>query len=184
MKLKTIKYKGRDYVQVNSRVEFFNENYKLGKIETNPTFNEKTVSFRAVITPDISKPERFFTGHSFGVLGVEKALEKLETVAVGRALAFMGIGIVDGIASAEEMDKFQNSQAVDKLQTKLSFEAQVEAAQKGELKCLECASPVVVKEGKDGSLKLYCEKDWKHKRFISKAEHQELLKKSLNKTPF
>jgi hypothetical protein len=44
-------------------------------------------------------------------LGKEKALEKLETVAVGRALAFMGIGIVDGLASADEMDRFNCTQA-------------------------------------------------------------------------
>ena len=80
--------------------------HKKGKIETKPSFVEKAVYFKAIVTPDIEKPERVFTGHSFGNIQKEKALEKLETVAVGRALAFMGIGIVEGIASADEIQNF------------------------------------------------------------------------------
>jgi len=106
-KLKTIKLQGRDYVQVQERVLAFHEEYKNGRIITIPTFNNNTVYFKATITPDLEKPDRKFTGHSFGELGKEKALEKLETVSVGRALAFMGIGIVEGIASADEMQRFQ-----------------------------------------------------------------------------
>ena len=88
-----------------------------------------------------------------------------------------------GIYSETESDDFRkgSQDIVDKLQTKLSFEEQVETAQKGELKCLECASPVVVKNGRDGSLKLYCSKDWKHRRFISKQEAEAIKAK---KEPF
>jgi len=109
-KLKTITLRtggvAKEYVQVQERVLAFNEEYKNGRITTIPTFNNNTVYFKATITPELEKPERKFTGHSFGELGKEKALEKLETVAVGRALAFMGIGIVEGIASADEMQRF------------------------------------------------------------------------------
>ena len=112
-KLKTIDLKGKQYVQVDTRVEYFNATYKNGRITTIPTFNDNTVYFKATIIPDIDKPERKFTGHSFGILGKEKALEKLETVAVGRALAFMGIGIVEGIASADEINNFNNNQKYD-----------------------------------------------------------------------
>jgi hypothetical protein len=104
--MKTIKLQGKDYVQVNERVAEFNRLYPNGSIISDPTFKENTVYFRATIYPDIAKPERCFNGHSFGELGKEKALEKLETVAVGRALAFMGIGIVQGLASADEMANF------------------------------------------------------------------------------
>ena len=108
-KLKTIKLQGKDYVQVNERLQYFNDTYKNGKIFTKPSMVEDAVYFKAVVTPDVDKPERTFTGHSFGNIKKEKALEKLETVAVGRALAFMGIGIVDSIASADEMQNFQNN---------------------------------------------------------------------------
>ena len=111
-KLKTINLKGREYVQVNERVLYFNEAFPNGKIFTVPTFQDDTVYFKAEVCPDVAKPERFFTGHSFGTLKGEKALEKLETVAVGRALAFMGIGIVESIASADEMNRFNQKQSV------------------------------------------------------------------------
>jgi len=106
-KLKTIKLQGKDYVQVVTRVEEFHKQYPKGMIETDPTItNEgKTVVFWAKVTPDTENPNRYFTGHSFGTTSQLKALEKLETVSVGRALAFLGIGISGGldIASNEEM---------------------------------------------------------------------------------
>lgn len=110
--LKTIKLKGKDYVQVNERVLFFNETYPNGAIKTIPTFQDDTVYFKAVVTPDIENSTRYFVGHSFGNVKAEKALEKLETVAVGRALAFMGIGIVESIASADEIANFQNKESL------------------------------------------------------------------------
>lgn len=109
-KMKTILLKNKPYVQVNERLLKFNEDYLTGSISTEVTFSGDTVYFKATITPKIEEPTRIFVGHSFGTLGKEKAFEKLETVAVGRALAFMGIGIVEGIASADEMDKFYSSE--------------------------------------------------------------------------
>ena len=108
--VKTIKLKGKDYVPVDERLRYFNAHNTNGQISTVVTFNERTVYFRAKVTPDIKNPDRFFIGHSFGELGTEKAFEKLETVAVGRALAFMGIGIIGGIASADEIQKFQKKE--------------------------------------------------------------------------
>lgn len=109
-KLKTINLKGREYVQVDTRVEYFNQTYPNGSITTSYTRQDGAgYIFVAKVTPDTSKPERFFIGHSYGEVGREKAMEKLETVAVGRALAFMGIGIVEGIASADEISKWQET---------------------------------------------------------------------------
>lgn len=109
--LKTIDLKGKKYVQVNERVAYFNEVFEDGMITTEATLQDNTVYFKATIFTDSNK-SRFYTGHSFGELGKEKALEKLETVAVGRALAFMGIGIVESIASSDEMTNFQNKELV------------------------------------------------------------------------
>jgi hypothetical protein len=115
MQLKTIKLKGKDYVQVNERVSYFNETYKQGMITSEPTFKDNTVYFKATVFPDAKDKERFFTGHSFGELGKEKALEKLETVSVGRALAFMGIGIIESLASSDEMSNFYAKSETEKL---------------------------------------------------------------------
>lgn len=152
-KLKTISLKGREYVQVSERVLAFNETYPNGMITAKPTFNDKTVYFIAEIFPDSKDKERYFTGHSFGILGAEKALEKLETVAVGRALAFMGIGIVESIASSDEMANFHNK----------NFNPEIEKSPT----CSVCGS-VGIKSPKSG--RWYC-KEWKlHKENNEKFE--------------
>lgn len=56
-----------------------------------------------------SKPGKTFTGHSQAVYGKgmmgEVALEIAETSAIGRALGFANIGLIDSVASADEMRK-------------------------------------------------------------------------------
>ncbi len=63
-------------------------------------------------------PTKRFTGHSQAVVGegmVNKtaALENAETSAVGRALGFMGIGVIESIASADEMVKAKPKSVVE-----------------------------------------------------------------------
>lgn len=110
-KIKTINLQGKEYAQVSERVKYFNANHPNGSIITDPEIQGEGISVKATIIPNFEKPERKFTGHSFGKIGKEKALEKLETVAVGRALAFMGILADGGIASQEEIDKFEEAEA-------------------------------------------------------------------------
>ena len=112
---KAVNLKGKKYVLVSDRVIYFNETYPNGAIDTRYTLNGNTYEFRAVVTPDISTPERTFSGHSQATIGdgmVNKtsAMENCETSAVGRALAMMGIGVIDSIASVDEMHKAQGSQ--------------------------------------------------------------------------
>lgn len=109
--LPTIDLKGKEYVQVKDRIIYFNEKYPAGKIETAPTFQGNHVLCSTKVTPDITLPDRFFTGHSYGTINAEKAFEKLETVAVGRALAMMGIGVLESVASADEINEWQASTA-------------------------------------------------------------------------
>ena len=115
----TMKIHGKDYVMVDERLRHFHETYPNGAIETSvntePEFliylqtNSKPVFVvRAVVIPDISVPERYFTGHAYEVEGSNNindgsALENCETSAVGRALGLLGIGLIGGIASADEM---------------------------------------------------------------------------------
>ncbi|MDQ3159341.1 MAG: hypothetical protein M3P98_04395 [bacterium] len=121
--LKTINIKGKEYVLVKDRVVAFNNEYPNGSIQTQlvsePTAERVVV--KAKVTPDASMPERYFTGYSQAVVGdgqinSTSALENCETSAVGRALAMMGIGVVDSLASVDEMAK--SSQQVSVLAQK------------------------------------------------------------------
>lgn len=99
-----------EYAKVSARVAEFHKANKQVTISTSYEFKEGYVIFKATVVPDSSKPETKFDGHSFGKIGALKAFEKLETIAVGRALAFAGF-LSDGeIASSEEMFKYEESQ--------------------------------------------------------------------------
>lgn len=112
---KAIDFKGRPYVQVADRVLYFNETYPNGSITTEKTADvENYVEFKATVTPDCNFPNRTFTGHSQatwgeGFVNQTAALENAETSAVGRALALMGIGVIESIASLDEINKATSS---------------------------------------------------------------------------
>ena len=112
LKDKAISIKGKQYVLVSDRILFFNENFPNGSITTElvsePTSDH--IVIKATVLPDSNSPQRIFTGYSQAKIGdgmVNKtaALENAETSAVGRALATMGIGVLDSVASADEMAK-------------------------------------------------------------------------------
>lgn len=114
LKEKAINIKGKEYVLVSDRVIYFNENYENGAIEPSYDLIGDTYHFKAVVTPDVEKPLRRFVGHSQATIGdgmVNKtaAMENAETSAVGRALAMMGIGVIESIASADEINKATGS---------------------------------------------------------------------------
>lgn len=108
-KLPTINIKGKEYVMVKDRIVAFNELYPNGYITTLIIKNDlESVVCKSEVIPDASAPSRFFTGHSeayregnMGSVPVEVA----ETSAVGRALAMLGIGIIESVASADEVTK-------------------------------------------------------------------------------
>lgn len=111
---KAVSIKGKQYVLVSDRVLYFNENYPNGSITTEllsaPDSSRVVVKATVHLLPNESTSERIFTGHSQTVVGegmVNKtaALENAETSAVGRALAMMGIGVIESIASVDEIRK-------------------------------------------------------------------------------
>ena len=110
MPLKTINLQGKEYATVPERVKYFNSHYPNGSIRTFPKIQGEGLSIRASVYPDVKNMNREFSGHSFGKIGKEKALEKLETTAVGRALAFMGVLADGGIASEEEIENFKEAE--------------------------------------------------------------------------
>jgi|SRR5210317_2341794 len=119
--VKKINIKGKEYVTVAERIRQFHIHYKNGTIqstferielENDTLWNDTLWIVKAVVTPDITKPERYFVGHaqeleSSSYINKTSALENAETSAWGRALGCLGLDI-DNIASAEEMQKAQN----------------------------------------------------------------------------
>lgn len=112
LKDRAINIKGKQYVLVSDRILYFNESYPDGSIECELISEpgDKMVVMRAIVTPDAHNPVRAFTGYSQatwgdGMVNKTSALENCETSAVGRALAMMGIGVIDSIASVDEIKK-------------------------------------------------------------------------------
>lgn len=134
LKEKAVDIKGKKYVLVSDRVLYFNEVYTNGSIQTQlvSDVNSGRVIVKAVITPDHKTSERFFTGFSQAVIGdgmVNKtsALENAETSAVGRGLALMGIGVIESIASVDELNKAFGSEGKQPERIKTAFEKQIES---------------------------------------------------------
>lgn len=119
---KAVNIKGKQYVLVSDRVLYFNEKYPKGWITTDAEFYPEHKMWKVkatIIVPSDGQTiqlYRHFNGHSQAVVGegmVNKtaALENAETSAVGRALAFMGIGVIDSVASADELNKAKSKSA-------------------------------------------------------------------------
>lgn len=110
--LPTVDIKGKEYVLVKDRVLAFNDIYPNGSIQTElvSPIDSKIVVIKATVMPDVKNPTRVFVDYSQAVIGqgmvnMTAALENASTSATGRALALMGIGVVESIASADEMVK-------------------------------------------------------------------------------
>jgi len=113
---KAIDFKGKKYVLVSDRVLYFNEQYPEGSITTELITNDEMVVVKATVKPN---EKQTFTGYSQatwgeGYINKTSALENAETSAVGRALAFMGIGVIESIASIDEINKTTTTKPVSK----------------------------------------------------------------------
>lgn len=106
-KATTMKVSGGEYAKVPDRLKLFREDCPNGLIETTPLIEGDMIMFTAHVLKDKAKPESAeATGHSYGKNTGLKAFEKLETIAVGRALAILGYLAGGDIASSEEMEEF------------------------------------------------------------------------------
>ena len=108
LKDKAINIHGKKYVLVKDRIIYFNEKYPDGSIQTELLSepDAKVVVMKAIVYAR----KGTFTGHSQAIVGgsgvnATAALENAETSAVGRALAMMGIGVIDSVASVDEINK-------------------------------------------------------------------------------
>lgn len=117
LKSLAINIKWKSYVLVSDRVLYFNETYKNWCIKTEREYDENLWReiFKAIVIPDISTPERFFTWYSQAIwwdwyINKTSAMENAETSSVWRALAMMWIWVIDSIASNDEINKANNQE--------------------------------------------------------------------------
>lgn len=97
-----------NYAKVMDRLNQFRADNPRGKTETTPTIKDDMLIFKAYVLKDKSDANSAdATGHAMGKYdGSEKQFEKMETIALGRALAMLGYGASGEIASFEEMEEF------------------------------------------------------------------------------
>jgi hypothetical protein len=104
--MKTINIKGKEYVPVVERVK------EAHKLDPDLSITTEVIDCgieRVSVKATVIFKGKTFTGHSQaewgkGMMG-NVALEIAETSAIGRCLGFCNIGLLDGIASADEMRK-------------------------------------------------------------------------------
>lgn len=108
-KLKTVNIQGKPYVMVHERIGEFHRKYPKGSISTKilTDLNSASIIIKATAKTDDG---RVFTGHAQervgdGFINKASALENAETSAIGRCLGILNIGILDGVASADEVVK-------------------------------------------------------------------------------
>lgn len=110
------------YARVADRLQEFRTANVNALVETTPMPQpDGSMMFKARILKDKSDPASGeATGHAFSnieKLNKEKGFEKLETIAVGRALALLGYATDGEIATSEEMEEFEayKAQKLDEL---------------------------------------------------------------------
>lgn len=107
--MKTINIKGKEYVPVVERIK------EAHKQDADVSITTEIIgdgAERVAIKATVIFKGKTFTGHSQaeygkGMMGAV-ALEVAETSAIGRALGFANIGLLDGIASADEIRKVKS----------------------------------------------------------------------------
>lgn len=124
MRTETIDLKGKSYATVPQRIKEFREACPKGKIITKYEKIEGVTIFKAYVWKDkadavsneygVVLDSADATGTAENNKKDEKAFEKLETIAIGRALAILGYLASGEIASTEEMEEF-NEYKQDKI---------------------------------------------------------------------
>jgi len=118
-KFKTVNIRGKQYVEVKERVKYFRQEkkYEDWTIATDfPMVDDAQCICKASIADPNGRVVS--TGHAHevqanGNINKTSYIENCETSAIGRALAVMGIGVDDSMASANEVaDAIAQQEAV------------------------------------------------------------------------
>ena len=112
-KMRTVDIKGKQYAMVSAREQGFRELYPEGFIltrEWEPFTSDTSIGIIAEVgyynedgTKVVLATGRAVEYKDDGLINKTSFVENCETSAVGRALAFMGLGSDNDIASAEEV---------------------------------------------------------------------------------
>lgn len=146
----------KQYVTVAERVTAAHEDEFFNALNTE-VLNHDPVVVKATVTIE----GRTYTGISSVDLNTLKQIEKqnpyevAETSAVGRALGFAGYGVVDSIASADEMVKAMAAEPVPTTEHKET--------------CAVCGADATIKSGtKNGKAwkGLFCNVDKTHVKWL------------------
>ena len=99
-----------DYEPVEDRIRAFYKDHPQGRITTDIiSLDGDSVTFRASVYRELDPdPSPAATGHAHGLLTKPKAVEFIETVSIGRALANLNYAKQGARASQEEMQAFQD----------------------------------------------------------------------------
>jgi len=117
----TVKIQGKEYMEVAERLSIFREKHPSGQIITEIVSLESgIVTMKASVIID---GVIIATGHAQekeGSTFINKTsfIENCETSAVGRALGIFGIGLLDSVATANEV---MNARANQKLDSKAAL---------------------------------------------------------------
>ena len=145
-KLKTTNIRGKEYVEVHTRIQYFRENFKDWALTSDIerlefiTIDDKEY-LMCVMKSVVKNPDGIVksTGTAYEILGssnVNKTsfIENCETSANGRALGNLGIGIDTSIASADEVKIAIQSSNKTETKIKLTkniYEAMLKACKDG-----------------------------------------------------
>ena len=107
-KLKTVQIKGKEYVEVNTRIKYFRQNFKDWSLTSEIIeLTSETVLIKAVIRNPEGRIIASGYAHeekSSSYINKTSYIENCETSAWGRALGNLGIGIDSSVASYEEIN--------------------------------------------------------------------------------
>ena len=104
--LKTIDIKGKQYVEVKTRVLEIHKQSDDFSLETRIVSDDDV---RVVMITELKIDGRIFTGIASEMKTQDCPYENCETSSVGRALGFYGIGIIESIESSDGMTKYHNN---------------------------------------------------------------------------
>lgn len=175
--LPTIDIKGKPYTLVKDRILKFNEMYGQGAIHTEIVkYENGQVIVKAMVYPIASEKERCFIAHSQskendGYINKTSALENAETSSIGRALALMGIGVIESIASADEVNKAIAQPVDDSLNDDEIPMPEEEDTKVSNilLRCKKCGASAVKRSGNTNGRDwtgIYCSKDKSHVEWL------------------
>lgn|GEM_PF-1532932 len=116
-KLKTTNIKGKEYVEVNTRLKYFREKFAgYGLVSEIIKLDDKVAIIKAIVINDkgvvvAQGLAREVNGD--GMVNKTSYVENCETSAWGRALANFGIGIDNSVASADEVEQAIKQQELE-----------------------------------------------------------------------